>query len=457
MRRFKWLWVLGAGLLASCASNQPVVAPAPAWVTETPVTPGYYVGTGAANKLVHAANASAVAQQSALDNLSREIRVQVQSTSTMKTLQVDGWLTESFSQQSNSTTQEDLEGFELVDSYESETETFVYYRLSKAKHAQIQEAKRLAAMDLAVGHLASANDARSASNVQQAVDASIRGLDVIRPFMDRPLVHIAPDGTETAVAQDLVAMLDGCVAGLSLASSDSILTLRVGNSFRGEAQVTALLDGKPAPNVTLTYRYNRGKFPTRGEAVTDANGVAHIVLEKFEPGMTSTILEARVDPMAFVQGLALMHPFRQAAQGLQSPPLRLRVELAPVEVVLTVEERGFGKKRDQAMLAPALKQALQKGHVRLVAAEEASEEAMAFLVQADARPGGEGQGFYTVYVDLVGTVTNGQGETVFTQTLTQIKGIQLDLPRATDKAYQKASSEVQEDFVPALIRLWHGF
>ena len=106
MRRFKWLWVLGAGLLASCASNQPVVAPAPAWVTETPVTPGYYVGTGAANKLVHAANAPAVAQQSALDNLSREIRVQVQSTSTMKTLQVDGWLTESFSQQSNSTTQD---------------------------------------------------------------------------------------------------------------------------------------------------------------------------------------------------------------------------------------------------------------------------------------------------------------------------------------------------------------
>ena len=152
-----------------------------------------------------------------------------------------------------------------------------------------------------------------------------------------------------------------------------------------------------------------------------------------------------------------MHPFRQAAQGLQSPPLRLRVELAPVEVVLTVEERGFGKKRDQAMLAPALKQALQKSHVRLVTAEEASEEAMDFLVQADARPGGEGLGFSTVYVDLVGTVTNGQGQTVFTQTLTQIKGIQMDLPRATDKAYQKASSKIQEDFVPALIRLWHGF
>jgi hypothetical protein len=62
-----------------------------------------------------------------------------------------------------------------------------------------------------------------------------------------------------------------------------------------------------------------------------------------------------------------------------------------------------------------------------------------------------------VYVDVVGTVTNGAGESIFTQTLTRIKGIQMDLPRATDVAYGKASEEIESDFVPALIRLWHGF
>ena len=129
--------------------------------------------------------------------------------------------------------------------------------------------------------------------------------------------------------------------------------------------------------------------------------------------------------------------------------------MAPIEVSLRIEERAFGKKRDQAMLAPAIQQALQSANVSL-RAEDADVD-MILTVEADARPGGSGQGFTTIYTDVVGTVTNREGEVLFTQTLTRIKGIQLDLPRATDAAYTKASEEITSDFVPALIRLWHGF
>ena len=76
-----------------------------------------------------------MAKANALDNLSREIRVQVQSTSSMNTLQVNDWLSESFQQQSTSSTNEDLEGFELVDTYNDGQTVSVYYRLNKAEHA----------------------------------------------------------------------------------------------------------------------------------------------------------------------------------------------------------------------------------------------------------------------------------------------------------------------------------
>ena len=64
--------------------------------------------------------------------------------------------------------------------------------------------------------------------------------------------------------------------------------------------------------------------------------------------------------------------------------------------------------------------------------------------------------FTTVYADVVGTVTNQRGETLYTKTLTSVKGIQLDLLRATDAAYGKASEEMSDTFVPGLIRVWHG-
>ena len=123
-------------------------------------------------------------------------------------------------------------------------------------------------------------------------------------------------------------------------------------------------------------------------------------------------------------------------------------------MALEVEERAFGKKRDQQILTPALKQALQEANVIILPSKSNAE--MALTVQVDARPGGSGQGFSTVYVDVVGTVTNSRGETLFTQTLTRIKGIQLNVPQATDAAYNKAAEEMSKEFIPDLIRLWHG-
>ena len=101
-----------------------------------------------------------------------------------------------------------------------------------------------------------------------------------------------------------------------------------------------------------------------------------------------------------------------------------------------------------------MKQALVEAHIAL--RNDASQADMVLTVQADARPGGSGQGFTTVYADVVGTVTNRRGETLYTKTLTSVKGIQLDLARATDDAYGKASEEMSDTFVPGLIRVWHG-
>ena len=83
-------------MVAGCSNSQDTAALLPDWVLQSPVKPGHYIGIGSASKLVHPLDADAVAKQHALDNLSREIRVQVQSTSTTRTLQVNEWLSESF-------------------------------------------------------------------------------------------------------------------------------------------------------------------------------------------------------------------------------------------------------------------------------------------------------------------------------------------------------------------------
>ena len=82
---------------------------------------------------------------------------------------------------------------------------------------------------------------------------------------------------------------------------------------------------------------------------------------------------------------------------------------------------------------------------------------MTLTLIADTEIGGGGQGLQTAYVTLVGTVTNAEGATIYTKTIPRVKGIQLDLPRATNEAYYNALDIVKKEFIPGLIRLWHGF
>ena len=401
-------------------------------------------------------DADAVAKANALDNLSREIRVQVQSTSSMNTLQVNDWLSESFQQQSTSSTNEDLEGFELVDTYNDGQTVSVYYRLNKAEHARIQAIKRQEAMNVAAGHLDKAIAARTAGTPKTAVDFAVRGLDALRPFSGQSLIDersVPP----VNLPLELLGTIDACVAGLALEPDVDMLALDVANAYRGQVQVKAMLDGLPAPNVPLTYQYNRGTIPTRGSVVTDILGQSNVVVDKIEPGNDQFTLQVNVDAKAFFEGLPVMHPMRAASASLQAPPLRISCELKPIRLHLTVEERAFGKTRNQPFLLPALQEALQQSNVVLVTEQDVQAGDLSMLVQADARPGGSGQGFFTMYVDVVGTVKNDQGDVLFTRTETGIKGVQGDVERATDVAYSKAVDQMQTTFVPDLVKVWHGF
>ena len=442
--------------VSACNNSQDMVAPAPSWVTQSPVVPGHYVGIGSASTLVYPLDADAVAKANALDNLSREIRVQVQSTSSMNTLQVNDWLSESFQQQSTSSTNEDLEGFELVDTYSDGQTVSAYYRLNKAEHARIQAIKRQEAMNVAAGHLDKAIAARTAGTPKTAVDFAVRGLDALRPFSGQSLIDertVPP----VNLPLELLGTIDACVAGLALEPDVNVLALDVANAYRGQVQVKAMLDGLPAPNVPLTYQYNRGTIPTRGSVVTDNLGQATVVVDKIEPGNDQFTLQVNVDAKAFFEGLPVMHPMRAASASLQAPPLRISCELAPIRLHLTVEERAFGKTRNRPFLLPALQEALQQSNVVLVTEQDVQPGDLSMLVQADARPGGSGQGFFTMYVDVVGTVKNDQGDVLFTRTETGIKGVQGDVERATDVAYSKAVDQMQTTFVPDLVKVWHGF
>ncbi|MCB0787954.1 MAG: LPP20 family lipoprotein, partial [Flavobacteriales bacterium] len=116
--------LIGLALVAGCKGAEPVVttpppaAPArPFWVGSRPVSDAYYVGVGLAAKA--RPDFQETAKKNALNDLASEISVRVEGNSLLYTLDRKTSFSESFTSNIRTSTSEQLEGFELVDTWEN--------------------------------------------------------------------------------------------------------------------------------------------------------------------------------------------------------------------------------------------------------------------------------------------------------------------------------------------------
>ena len=113
------------------------------------------------------------AKKNALNDLASEISVTVEGNSLLYTLDRKTQFDESFTSTIKTRSNEQLEGFELVDSWESPTEFWTYYRLSKAEHARIKAAKKATVIATAVDHRQRSKEAIATGDLRSAFDGVI--------------------------------------------------------------------------------------------------------------------------------------------------------------------------------------------------------------------------------------------------------------------------------------------
>ena len=74
---------------SGCSGMKNAAEEKPKWTMERPINPNYYIGIAGVLKSDFPYTAKEVAKENALNSLAREIRVQVNSTSLLSTLQVN--------------------------------------------------------------------------------------------------------------------------------------------------------------------------------------------------------------------------------------------------------------------------------------------------------------------------------------------------------------------------------
>jgi hypothetical protein len=200
--------------ITSCGGNktssyEDMMKDAPEWVRRTPNMAGFYHGVGTSSKS-SSVDFRERAQQSALSELANSISVNISSSSVLNSFQNNSSYNEYYRTNSKVTSQEFLEGYELVDSWENKNQYWVYYRLSRFKYEQIKQERINRALNSSISKYEQAQNLSGNGQGSDAFRFYVLAIEDVSDFLGEEL-KFTVNGVErpysTQLMNDFIAQI----------------------------------------------------------------------------------------------------------------------------------------------------------------------------------------------------------------------------------------------------------
>lgn len=446
-------------VLLACKGQQRTVDPAgteqeparPAWVNARPVVASDYTGIGMCPKA--RPDFQETAKKNALNDLASEISVKVEGNSLLYTLDRKYRFDEQFTSTINTKTSEELQGFELVDTWENGSEYWTYYRLSKAEHARIKAEKKRQAIAQATDLFARSKSSLAAGDLKGAIDNDLRALLAMKAYWgESDVVEI--EGKEVPLANEVYGHLQTLTSGVRIDALPERCELVYANGFRKEVLITASYTGAAGTRdlaqlpLVVDYPGNTGKVTEIKS--TDAEGRLRVSVQHVSLEVAAPEILVRPDMNALVSA-ELDATFTKPLIGsLTVPERRIPIDRTMPNVYMESIERNMGQPVGDAGAAFMLREEMTRRGFRFV--DRKAEADMVLLLNSTTREGGTSAGFYTAFLDVSFSFRDRRTEQVIHEGGKQgVKGVQLSYEKAGLDAYKKAAQDLRKEAVPAML------
>ena len=448
-------------LLWGCKGGQTVTVPVetpvnteaerPSWVRSRPVSTAYYIGIGLASK--SRPDHQETAKKNALNDLASEISVVVEGNSLLHTLDRSGRFDESFTGTIRTRTSEQLEGFELMGTWENDTEYWTYYRLSRAEHARIKAERKARSIDNAMDLLTRSRASLANGDLRTAFDQDLRALLAMREYWgENDVVEIG--GRSVPLVNEVYEDLQRLTAGIQLSILPERCQLNYADRFRRELLISATHrtngNGRDLGQLPLVISWPGSTGRVSELKSTDGSGHARTTVQRVDLEATSREVLVLVDMDALVgkeHDPALVGPI---VGSLTVPEKRAPIDVAMPRVLMRATETNLGVPVNDAGVALAFREELTRRGFRFVDRETDAD--LVIQLNSVTRKGGESSGFFTTFLDVAFTVRDRRSGEVLNEGGRQgVKGVQLDYERAGLDAYKRAVQDIRRETIPALL------
>lgn len=434
--------------ISACRSKkqqvEQTVRPAPTWTQSKPIDPNYYHGIGISSKQSFNTNLDfkQVAKNNALNDLASEISVKVNASSLLSQIEVNRQFSESFIANTTLTSTEELEGYELVDTYENETNYFVFYRLSKEDHERRKALRRQRALSSAADFLTSAEEFRNRRDAYQTYLMYIKAMETIKGFWAEPLEYTL-QGERIFFGNHLISRIISFLNEIQIQSAAQQVTAVRGKTMDEEfTEIFVTFYNIRQRSIPLRLSYSGGRIRNSAQK-TNAAGSVFVDLGR----INSTSPRERI-----IASINLESWTTEATQNQQIVSLINQIRLRPYTIDLIIQSPSFfiqsdekvlGRSLSATILADVLKVELAKD--QFVTTQRLQDADFIVSISSDTEDAGPVNQLSSVNLSFRIQITDPKSQVIYTRNVRNIRGMHTDIQAASRDAYNKASRLIQRE------------
>ena len=328
--------------------------PPPEWISMKPQNSMYYTGVSSAPKSGYMpADYQANAQQKALGDLASSISVNIESTSVLSIIELNYNINENFSSEITASTNQQLEGYELVDTWEDGDYYWVYYRLSKSKYQTQKIAKKEQAILDAKNKYYQARELLGRQLHYNAFQFYVEAITSLKPYLgESTLTDI--DGEEKDLGNEVFGSIADFVNGLEIIFSDEQIEVKKGVDIDSDVFSFTIVDsnGNPVSSIPVKVRFT-GTGLLRNSEVSSNDGKVYCAIRKVKSEPNVETLSVHIDMLSFSRA-AKDHMVRSLIKNIPATETTVRVKVVKPYLQITSVEQMIDEPRSDKRLQTSL-------------------------------------------------------------------------------------------------------
>jgi len=435
----KYLVILFLFLGACAAKKQAVeLESLPEWVKQKPIIPGYYTGIASVKKVGTTAQYTSQARRQALADLAESVSSTVSSTSVLHAIETKYGFSETFNQRIKISTDDYLEGFEPVDSYENEDSYWVYYKIDKRTYHEMKEKKKKEAIATALAKYQSGVELEQSNKAKEAISFYLQGLQALKQYLneENPVTY---NNQNTDIGNELFASVYRILNNLKIESKQSSVTVERRKDFNEKLKFLVTFKGQPVQGIPVSFTYTGG-YLKKDQKDSDDNGIVQLEPEPIYSKNEKEQITAAIDLKDLAQQSVDDLFIRAILQKHYIKPATVNIFIKSPSIAINIDKKSSTDGQHNKITNIFNQNVSQFGFISKPKSNADYIVDLNFGYQNGERAGG----LVSVYISGELKVYAPSGKTAFTKQTESIKGVGYSIEEAKNKAF--------DDFLTSLNR-----